>query len=104
MRGRGQSRPPSEQEAPCHKDKVALPVALQGAAFVLLSLWTVGQRERGPRSPQSRSLVKLGRMGRGLNPRAPRHSLPHKGVQKPWAGRGGRCHPTCPHCWDVAGK
>lgn len=41
----------SKQEAPCHKDKVALPVALQGPASVLLSLWRVGQRERGPRSP-----------------------------------------------------
>lgn len=29
-----------------------LPVALP--ASVLLSLWRVGQRERGPRSPQSR--------------------------------------------------
>lgn len=42
----------SEQEAPCRKDKVALPVALQGPASVLLSLWRVGQRERGPRSPR----------------------------------------------------
>lgn len=32
---------------------MALPVALQGPASVLLSLWRVGQRERGPRSPRA---------------------------------------------------
>lgn len=53
----------SKREAPCHKDKVALPVALPGPASVLLSLWRVGQRERGPKSSQSRGLMRLSRRG-----------------------------------------
>lgn len=35
-------------------------------ASVLLSLWRVGQRERGPRSPQSRGPERLGRTGTWL--------------------------------------
>lgn len=38
-------------------------MALLVPASVLLSLWRVGQRERGPKSPQSRGLVRLGRRG-----------------------------------------
>lgn len=39
-------------------------MALPGPASVWLSLWRVGQRERGPKSLQSRDLVRLGRRGR----------------------------------------
>lgn len=93
----------SKREAPCHKDKVALPVALPGPASVLLSLWRVGQRERGPKSPQSWGLVRLGRTGR-----ASTMGLPV--TAEPCTSREGRClHPPAPTTgmgWQVdkAGK
>lgn len=73
-------------------------MALPGPASVLLSLWRVGQRERGPKSPQSWGLVRLGRRGRASTmglPVTAQHAKGCGGSPAP-AGRADASTPPAP--------